>query len=94
MQESGPRTRYKFPMGSGSSVLVADDNVLVRDLLEAVLSGTEDFAIVAYEQDADGDAACERERGEQASHRALLRTSAQGCAGRGASRLRNSRLGE
>jgi EAL domain-containing protein (putative c-di-GMP-specific phosphodiesterase class I)/DNA-binding NarL/FixJ family response regulator len=41
-------------MGSGSSVLVADDNVLVRDLLAAVLSGTDDFAIVASAQDAEG----------------------------------------
>jgi EAL domain-containing protein (putative c-di-GMP-specific phosphodiesterase class I)/DNA-binding NarL/FixJ family response regulator len=42
-------------MGGGScSVLVADDNVLVRDLLEAVMSGTDDFAIVASAEDAEG----------------------------------------
>ncbi len=41
-------------MGSGNGVLVVDDDVLVRDLLEAVLSGTDEFTIVGAAEDAEG----------------------------------------
>jgi EAL domain-containing protein (putative c-di-GMP-specific phosphodiesterase class I)/DNA-binding NarL/FixJ family response regulator len=41
-------------MGRGGTVLVADDNVLVRDLLHAVLGQTGEFEIVASVGDADG----------------------------------------
>lgn len=42
------------PMGSGNGVLVVDDNVLVRDLLEAVLKGSDEFHIVGSAEDAEG----------------------------------------
>ncbi|MEA2126484.1 MAG: hypothetical protein QOI80_3266, partial [Solirubrobacteraceae bacterium] len=50
-------------MAGGNTVLVADDNVLVRDLLEAVLGGTDEFTIVASVHDADsaGVAAAEHQ---------------------------------
>ncbi len=41
-------------MGKGASVLLADDNVLIRDLIGAILDGTEEFAIVASAFDARG----------------------------------------
>src|SRR4051812_29947112 len=61
MKESRYGDRYKCTMGSGNSVLVADDNVLVRDLLEAVMAGSDEFVIVASAIDADtaGRAAAE-----------------------------------
>ena len=55
MQESGRPPRYKDTMGMGNhDVLVVDDNVLVRDLLEAVLKGSDEFRIVASAEDAEG----------------------------------------
>jgi EAL domain-containing protein (putative c-di-GMP-specific phosphodiesterase class I)/DNA-binding NarL/FixJ family response regulator len=53
-------------MVSGKTVLVADDNVLVRDLLEAVLAGTDEFSIVASAEDARGAGR------EAAAHRPAL----------------------
>lgn len=43
-------------MGSGMTVVVADDNALVRDLLHAVLGSTEEWQIVAAVEDAEGAA--------------------------------------
>jgi EAL domain-containing protein (putative c-di-GMP-specific phosphodiesterase class I)/DNA-binding NarL/FixJ family response regulator len=39
-------------MGKGATVLVADDNVLVQDLVRAILRRTDDFRVVAAVQDA------------------------------------------
>lgn len=48
-------------MGRGARVLLADDNVLIRDLIGAILGGTDEFEIVASATDADGAGAAAAE---------------------------------